>query len=208
VGIVLYQMVTGQKPFVEDDSRTVMQKIRLDRFVSPRKLNPKVPRQLERILARCMEKMPANRYPTTQALIDDLMEFLAPRVTINYSARLVMYLRDVGLISDEEADNILDAGAPRNVRRGPLDRTLLRHVAGIEGLLLSAALIGGLGIQHAAGRLTASADEFAAEDGRPVIPAHAGYLRVTADPWAHVSIDGQRVLTTPSAERVALRPGR
>src|SRR5690606_4465411 len=148
VGIVLYQMITGQKPFVEDDSSTVMQKIRLDRFVSPRKLKPWVPRQFERIMARCMEKMPANRYPTTQALIDDLMEFLAPRVTINYSARLVMYLRDVGLISDEEADNILDAGAPRNVRRGPLDRTLLRHVAGIEGLLLSAALVGGLGIQH------------------------------------------------------------
>ena len=72
VGIVLYQMVTGQKPFVEDESRTVMQKIRLDRFTPPRKLNPKVPRQLERIMARCMEKMPASRYPTTQALIDDL----------------------------------------------------------------------------------------------------------------------------------------
>ena len=53
VGIVLYQMVTGQKPFVEDESRTVMQKIRLDRFTPPRKLNPKVPRQLERIMQRC-----------------------------------------------------------------------------------------------------------------------------------------------------------
>ena len=36
LGIVLYQMVTGQKPFVEDDSFTVMQKIRLDRYVAPR----------------------------------------------------------------------------------------------------------------------------------------------------------------------------
>jgi serine/threonine protein kinase len=77
-GIVLYQMVTGSKPFVEDDSRTVMQKIRLDRFTSRRrKLNRTVPRQLERIMARCMEKMPANRYPSTQALIDDLVDFLA-----------------------------------------------------------------------------------------------------------------------------------
>jgi len=90
LGIVLYQMLTGAKPFVEDEARTVMQKIRLDRYTSPRKLNAQVPRQLERILARCMEKMPANRYPTTQALIDDLMEFLAPRVPINYNAKVVM----------------------------------------------------------------------------------------------------------------------
>jgi eukaryotic-like serine/threonine-protein kinase len=208
VGIVLYQMITGQKPFVEDDSRTVMQKIRLDRFVSPRKINPKVPRQLERILARCMEKMPANRYPTTQALIDDLMEFLSSRVPINYSARLVMYLRDVGLLTDEEADSILDAGAPRNVRRGPMDRSLLRHMAGIQGFLFAAALVGGLAVQKVHGRLSGNPEEFAAEDGRPVVPERAGYLRVIAQPWAHVSIDGQRVLTTPSARRIPLRPGR
>src|SRR6201995_1759698 len=67
LGIVLYQMMTGQKPFVEDDSHTVMQKIRLDRYVSPRKLNPSVPRRLEHIMARCMEKLPANRYGSTQA---------------------------------------------------------------------------------------------------------------------------------------------
>ncbi len=208
VGIVLYQMITGQKPFVEDDSRTVMQKIRLDRFVSPRKLNPKVPRQLERILARCMEKMPANRYPTTQALIDDLMEFLSSRVPINYSARLVMYLRDVGLLTDEEADAILDAGAPRNVRRAPMDRTLLRHTAAIQGALLAVALVAGVAIQKAHGRLGVDPEEFAAEDGRPVVPERAGFLRVVAAPWAHVSVDGQKVLTTPSARRIPLRPGR
>ena len=45
LGIVLYQMITGQKPFVEDESRTVMQKIRLDRYQSPRKLISSVPRE-------------------------------------------------------------------------------------------------------------------------------------------------------------------
>ena len=208
VGIVLYQMVTGQKPFVEDDSRTVMQKIRLDRFVSPRKLNPRVPRQLERILARCMEKMPANRYPTTQALIDDLAEFLSPRVPMNYNARIVMYLRDIGVMTDEEADTILAAGAPRSVRHGPRDRTLLRHVGIMQTLLLAGVLAGGGAIQAASGRLGGDPEEFAAEAGNPVVPERAGFLRVVVDPWAHVVIDGQQVATTPTAQRIALSPGR
>src|SRR6201990_3356247 len=66
VGIVLYQMLTGRKPFVEDDARTVMQKIRLDRSISPHRVVPSVPSAMDRILARCMEKVPANRYPSTQ----------------------------------------------------------------------------------------------------------------------------------------------
>jgi len=113
LGIVLYQCVTGVKPFVEDDSRTVMQKIRLDRHISARKMMPGVPHQLERILARCMEKIPANRYPSTQALIDDLMEFLASRIHMNHNARLVMYLRDVGVIAEKEAEEILTMSASR-----------------------------------------------------------------------------------------------
>src|SRR5215475_5289974 len=64
LGIVLYQMITGRKPFIEDDARTVMQKIRLDRYTQARKVVGSVPRTLERILGRLMEKMPVNRYPT------------------------------------------------------------------------------------------------------------------------------------------------
>jgi serine/threonine-protein kinase len=208
LGIVLYQMVTGRKPFVEDDARTVMQKIRLDRYTSPRRINHAVPRTLERILARCMEKMPANRYPTTQALIDDLMEFLATRVPMNYNARLVMYLRDVGVIGDDEADEILAAGAPRNVRRGPMDRRLVRSVAIMSSVLLAGVVLSGGVIQAAAGRLSGNPDDFAAEAGTPVVPPRAGFLRVVVDPWAEVFIDGQHVVTTPTAQRIALPPGK
>ena len=208
VGIVLYQMVTGQKPFVEDEARTVMQKIRLDRFTSARKVNPKVPRQFERILGRCMEKMPANRYPTTQALIDDLMEFLAARVPMNYNARLVMYQRDVGVMPDDEADAILATGIPRSAKDGPRDRRLLRHVGSMQALALCSVLVGGGVVQGAAGRLGGDNEDFAAASGHQVIPERAGYLRFVVEPWAEVYIDGQKVLTTPSARQIALPPGR
>lgn len=207
VGIVLYQMVTGQKPFVEDEARTVMQKIRLDRFVSPRKINPSVPRPLERILGRCMEKMPANRYPTTQALIDDLTEFIAPRVPMNYSARLVMFLRDVGVLTDSEAEGLLAAGAPK-ARRGIKDRRLLRHVGIMQTLLFLGIVGGGGAIQAAAGTLSADSESFTRSNSRSVVPERAGYLRVVVDPWAEVVIDGQNVATTPTAQRIALTPGR
>ncbi|MFM2420020.1 MAG: hypothetical protein RL385_4743, partial [Pseudomonadota bacterium] len=117
LGIVLYQMLTGKKPFVEDDSHTVMQKIRLDRYTPPRRLNPEVPRKLEQILARCMEKMPVHRYGSTQALIDDLVEYLATSVSINHNARLVMFLREVQVIGEAEADEILEAAGSRTPRK-------------------------------------------------------------------------------------------
>src|SRR5215831_8695605 len=53
LGIVLYQMLTGRKPFIEDDQKSVMHKIRLEKFPSPRRLNPQIPRELERIMGRC-----------------------------------------------------------------------------------------------------------------------------------------------------------
>ncbi|GAB4195070.1 MAG: hypothetical protein OHK0013_00910 [Sandaracinaceae bacterium] len=208
VGIVLYQMVTGRKPFVEDDARTVMQKIRLDRYTSPRKINPAVPRTLEHIMGRCMEKLPANRYPTTQALIDDLQDFLAARVPINHNARLVMYLREVGVITEAKAEEILAASAPNRLRRGGGDRRMLRQMWAVQGALGAAAVVAGVTIQGMAGRLGGDPDQFAAESGAPVVPQRAGHIRFVVDPWARVEIDGQEVLTTPSARAVALPPGR
>jgi serine/threonine-protein kinase len=208
VGIVLYQMVTGRKPFVEDDARTVMQKIRLDRYTSPRRINGAVPRPLERIMGRCMEKMPANRYPTTQALIDDLHDFLAARVPINHNARLVMYLRELGVITDAQAEEILAASAPNRLRRGGGDRRLIPQMWMVQGLLGLGIVGAGATIQVMAGRLGADESQFAAESGAPVVPERAGFVQFIVDPWAHVEIDGQRVLTTPSAQRIALTPGR
>jgi serine/threonine-protein kinase len=205
LGIVLYQMLTGAKPFVEDEARTVMQKIRLDRYVSAHKLAPEVPSSLERILGRCMEKLPANRYPSTQALVEDLMEFLAGRVHINHSAQLVMYLRDNNVITPTEADNVLTASATRSPRTGFRDRGLLRGVMMMFSLLLvGIVLVGGV-IQASAGRF--KRDEHESFESAGFSLGHAGFLRVVAEPWADVFVDGELVVTTPSAARVPLPPG-
>ncbi len=207
LGIVLYQMVTGQKPFVEDEQRTVMQKIRLDRYVPPRKLEPSVPRAMERILARCLEKLPANRYATTRALIDDLVEFLAPRVPMNYSARLVMYLREVGVVSEKEARRTLEAGGGLPGSRDRRDPRLVRHVARIEAALGLALVAGALFVQSRHGALRLPTATRAERHVSVLDPERVGYLKVVVDPWADVLVDGRRVLTTPSARAVPLTPG-
>jgi len=207
LGIVLYQCVTGVKPFVEDDSRTVMQKIRLDRHVSARKMMPGVPHQLERILARCMEKIPANRYPSTQALIDDLMEFLASRIHMNHSARLVMYLRDVGVIGEAEAEQVLQAGATRGPRGGNGDKSLVRSAALVFSALCGLSIATGGAIQASARRF-GEHGAFTEDNWRSIVPPNAGYITVVADPWADVYVDGELVATTPTAERIALAAGK
>ncbi len=205
VGIVLYQMLTGRKPFLEDDSRTVMQKIRLDRYETPKRLGVQVPRKLERIMARCMQKMPANRYPTTQALIDDLSEFLASRVHLNYNARLVMYLEEIGVMTADQADNVLSGVAPNAMRNGRKDKSFLLDVLRKQAIMAALILGSGLGVQIASGRWSNPREgslPAAAE------PEGAGFLSVRADPWAHVFVDGVHVLTTPSDHAVPLQPGK
>ena len=205
VGIVLYQMLTGRKPFVEDESRTVMQKIRLDRYESPKKLGVEVPRKLERIMARCLQKMPANRYPTSQALIDDLTEFLAPRVLMSHNARLVMFLNEIGVMTGEQTDEVLSAVAPRVLRRGQRNSGFLWNVAKWQGAALAILLLSGLTVQAATGRWSGPP---VGEAPAALDVAEAGRLTVSADPWAHVHVDGVHVLTTPAARAIPLTPGR
>jgi serine/threonine-protein kinase len=200
--------MTGCKPFVEDESRSVMQKIRLERYTAPSKLVPNIPSRLERILARCMEKAPINRYPATQALIDDLMEYLASRVPINHNARLVMYLRDAGLIEQKEAELILAASVPRTIHRTPGDRTLVRSALIMYFLLFLAVFASGGAIQASNGRFSDKPDDFNAVSGQAVVPENAGFLRVVVEPWADVYVDGQFVVTTPTAAPIPLSPGK
>lgn len=207
LGIALYQMLTGTKPFVEDDARTVMQKIRLDRFKSPRQVNPAIPRQLERIVARCMEKIPANRYSSTQVLVEDLAEFISSRVPVNYNARIVMFLRETDVISDEEATDILDASASRTIRRRRGDRGLLRKVALIQGLLLCGILGSGAFIQTGVADDSVTANATRPQTGPLVRPEDTCFLEVVVHPWAHVYVDGVQVATTPTAQRIPITPG-
>ena len=102
-GIVLYQMLTGKRPFVDDENVGVMQKIVAGPYVRPRAIYPDIPLALQRIIKRCLRKEPSRRYDSTEDLRLDLEKYVSKHVRINYNGRLVIFMRHRGLISTDEA---------------------------------------------------------------------------------------------------------
>ncbi|HEY0478086.1 MAG TPA: serine/threonine-protein kinase [Kofleriaceae bacterium] len=204
LGVMLYQMVTGKKPFVEDERRSAMHKIRLEKHVGARKLNPEIPRELERVIDRCLEKQPRDRWRSAQHMVMALERFLAKHVEMNHHARLVLFIRSQNVITELEADEYLNPvalgaggsalGQPNMQARHVVRAGIVAHAVTLGVMLLM------LGLIHVA-PLSATPRH------APVKEAGRGYLRVNASPWARISIDGKPYGETPLASPIQLREG-
>jgi WD40 repeat protein/tRNA A-37 threonylcarbamoyl transferase component Bud32 len=75
LGVVLYQLLTGDLPF-RGPARMVLHRVRHDEPRAPRKLDDRIPRDLETICLKAMAKEPARRYASAGELADDLRRFL------------------------------------------------------------------------------------------------------------------------------------
>jgi WD40 repeat protein/predicted Ser/Thr protein kinase len=72
IGALLYELLTGRPPFLAQSLQETLLRIRDNEAPRPRLLNPAIARDLETICLKCLEKEPARRYASAQALADDL----------------------------------------------------------------------------------------------------------------------------------------
>jgi serine/threonine protein kinase/Flp pilus assembly protein TadD len=77
LGVTLYELLTLQPPFAATDKADLLRQIDGDDPLPLRQIDRAVPRELETIVLKCVEKEPARRYTTARELADDLGRFLA-----------------------------------------------------------------------------------------------------------------------------------
>ena len=79
LGAVLYATLTGRPPFQAATPIETLRQVVDQQPVAPRRLNPSIPRDLETICLKCLEKKPASRYATAAAMAQDLKCYLDGR---------------------------------------------------------------------------------------------------------------------------------
>ena len=68
LGLVLFEMATGRRPFIADSRDKMLEMHATAAPPAPRTLRPDIPESLSAIILRCLEKKPSQRYPTAKSL--------------------------------------------------------------------------------------------------------------------------------------------
>jgi eukaryotic-like serine/threonine-protein kinase len=79
LGTILYHLLTGRPPFQGASSTDTLDQVRNQDPVPPRRLNSRIPRDLETICLKCLEKAPNRRYRTAETVACDLHLWLEGR---------------------------------------------------------------------------------------------------------------------------------
>ena len=72
MGVVLYEMVTGDVPFYAEEPIAILRKVIEEKPIPPRQINNIIPRNIETIILKCIEKDPKKRYQTVGVFLRDL----------------------------------------------------------------------------------------------------------------------------------------
>lgn len=211
LGIVLYQMLAGARPFDGDDGRPAIQRIRRDPPRPFKNVGVVVPRNLERIVLRLLAKRPADRFERTDEVVAELSRFLESRVDQldNLAAIHRRVLARGGVLDERKAIREEVVSRVSSMRAGPVRVRAVPLTPTVIGVAIAALamIIGGTYIQVKMGGIRER------EAPKPLMPVSAdatdtARIKVLVRPWAEVVLDGKKVDVTPLAHPLAVRPGR
>jgi len=106
LGLVFYEMITDQKPFMGGSESNVLEMVRECRIASPTTLNPRIPDRLERVVMKALARDPENLYQDAGEMTKDLDRILVGRQPPTL-AELVRYME---ILFDED-----ERGATRSL---------------------------------------------------------------------------------------------
>jgi len=117
LGVVLYEMCTGMPPFEEDDEAEsgLIRRIEAERFLSPRSLDPRVPRALSRIASRCLRAKARHRWASAATLRAALERHLGTPTSLDVQREIAQWLIERDLVAARDRDTV--AAAPVARRR-------------------------------------------------------------------------------------------
>jgi eukaryotic-like serine/threonine-protein kinase len=149
LGVVLYELLTGQVPFTGSSPVAIAYRHVKDPPVPPSRLNPQVPAEMEAIVLRLLAKHPDNRYSSAKELKDDLNRFLrgesvAAPLVLKDATSVMSPLADDTLVMDRSAIRREMSAEQRRRRTGT--RLLLiigLAVLGITAWAISSLFTGG-----------------------------------------------------------------
>jgi eukaryotic-like serine/threonine-protein kinase len=135
LGVLLYEMVTGEKPFPGQNITTVIYKIVNEEPVAPRQLDPSIHPGLNAIILKALAKEPSQRYQHCRDLMDDLRNYRSLSVVENPYATLPL---GIGSPHSHAATQLLDSqvdAASRSLSGragGPSQTPLIRRTGTLQ----------------------------------------------------------------------------
>lgn len=95
IGVILYELITGERCFKADSDFALLEKVRRVDIVPPRKIKPDTPRDLERIIFKALAREAGDRYAWASALAADLDHFMSDQQLTYNKDELGAYVRQM-----------------------------------------------------------------------------------------------------------------
>lgn len=196
LGKLVYHLVAGALPF-SSGTGGITQQIRHAEAPPLSSLAPDAPRELQRIVTRCLRKRGTDRYPDMASLESELLRVMRSHTSLSREHLITRALAGAGLATE------LPAPRERGVSRGATTAPPWVYTALRWGLTGVAALsVVGLGWTFL------GSDDTGRQGGPQGIVKRPALIRVLAQPWAEIHIDGELVDITPVGRPIEVSPGR